>query len=234
MGGPVPCVLGIDPGRTGGGAAVLCAGLERPTALLAVCWTARGERFTVRWASRVPDVRVTLNQTEVYGIVALGTGIGGLATAGFVVGPVLAVVSESPYVGVDPQAALSVARTGAALEAVAAARLSDSRTVKTRTIEPTSWRRILGISAPDRETAKERSLRDVPQLVVGLDELLAELGQVDHVTDAAGVAAVGLRCAAWDGDPADWKARVGLATGPRKSKPKKTPKAGPKRPGRPS
>lgn len=224
----VPCVLGIDPGRAGGGGAVVCAGLARPTAILAVCWTARGERFVVRWATRLPDVRVTLNRAEVYGAPALGTAIGGLATAALLTGPVLAVVSESSYVGVNPQTAISVARTGAALEATAAVRLGEERIVKTRTVAPTSWRRILGISAPDRDAAKDLSLREVPRIVVGLDELLAELGQVDHITDAAGVAAVGLRCAAWDGEPSDWAGRVGDATGPKS----KTRKAGPKRPGR--
>lgn len=223
-----PAVLGIDPGTTGGGGAVLCVGTGRPRALFAACWTARGERFTVRWATAGSGML----QADVVGVAALGTALGGLAHDA-APGLVLAVVSEAPYVGANAQSALSVARTGAALEATAAVRLDDAHLVRTRTVEPTSWRAVLGISAPDREAAKAKSLEYVPLLVPGLSELLAELGQVDHVTDAAGVATVGLRCEAWVGDVADWKARVSFTTGRRKKPKKRAAKldVGPKRPG---
>lgn len=225
-------VLGVDPGRAGGGSAVLAVNRGRIAVALAVLWTAKGELFSVRWVTRGPDNVVTLYVASVYGIAALGTAIGALAeTAAEAWGAdVLAVVSEGPYIGENAQTALSLARTGAAIEATAAARLSTgSRTVRTRTIAPTSWRKILGVSAPDRAAAKEKSLRFVPLLVDGVADVLAELGLVDHVTDAAGVAAVGVRCAAWDGEPAGWAARVTGSSGS-----KKKPKNAPKRPGRQS
>ena len=105
-------VLGVDPGRAGGGSAVLAVNRGRIAVALAVLWTAKGELFSVRWVTRGPDGTVTLYVASVYGIAALGTAIGALAETAAEAweADVLAVVSEGPYIGENAQTALSLAR----------------------------------------------------------------------------------------------------------------------------
>lgn len=203
-------VLGIDPGRSGGGAAALVVDEAAPRAVLVVLWREIApELFDVRWARAWPEpTDLVVDGGRIRGVPALGALIGNLSGE---VPAQVSVCSEAPHIGKNAQSALSVARTGAALEAAAAVRLATGSVVKTRTIAPASWRKILGISAADREEAKAKSLSSVPLLVSGLPELLAAVGAADHVTDAAGVAAVGLRCAVWEGAPAGWAGRVAAA-----------------------
>ena len=62
-------------------------------------------------------------------------------------------------------------------------------------VKAEKWRReLLNVgSFTKRAVAKEASLRLVPKLVDGLNELLIERGQIDHLTDACGIAVWALR-----------------------------------------
>ncbi len=182
-------------------------------ALAVVRWQeseSKPETFKVSRVMRLASGGWDLAESTTIGLAGLGLVIA-VASEPFVRaydGP-LSILSEGPYVGKNPQSSLSIARTGAALEAVVGFRLEMP---KTRTVAPRSWRRVLGISAHEREAAKEASLAFVPRFVDGLAEAMAVIGIVDHVTDAAGVAVVGLRCEAWRGTPKEWADRVGAST----------------------
>lgn len=200
-------VLGIDPGRADGGAAVLVASVRgRPRAVLGIVWRESGGRFRVQ----VQHDGRSADHGSASGIVALGGVIGTQARAvQDRLDTFVSVLSEGPYLGKNVQSALSVARTGAALESVAAYLLAAP---ESRTIVPGGWRKVLGVGAADREIAKARSLAEIPPMLPGLPDLVEGLGRVDHLTDAGGVALTGFLTECWSGTAAEWAARVGGAT----------------------
>lgn len=109
-------------------------------------------------------------------------------------GPIASLVIEAPYVYRNPHTALRIARFGGfvagGIQAVLHER-GDGLAPHAVEIQPSAWRAILGLSAGTRAEAKARSLAGVPNLVPSLRPALERLGQLDHLTDAAGIGLCG-------------------------------------------
>lgn len=132
-------------------------------------------------------------------------------------GGIDALVIEGSYVYKNPHTGLRIARLGGFIAGGIQAALSARQVNVPSAVEisPNAWRAILGLSAPNREIAKERSLAGVPVLVSSVRPILERLGYLDHITDATGIGLCGILQSA---DQPGFEARVASATG---SKPKR-------------
>lgn len=183
--GPRLPAAGVDPGRTG--AAVL---LDAPDRLLAVvawkpCTVAGHDRYRVMSARVTPaglrtDARIIPSRSGAVGAEIVRV----LGEAG---GPPPATLAcEDVYLGKNAQTAIELAKWAGGV--VAPAEHLYGRDA--RWIKPDEWRAfILGLRrGTRREVAKQASLRYVPQRVAGLPDVLRVFGDLDHLSDAAGVA----------------------------------------------
>lgn len=211
-------VLTIDPG--GDGAAALL-GREHDggdvLVLGAVVWRAVSARkHVVSWVRGSRMQRTTVSTIAQVG--ALGIP-GALLDPD---GPVPdAVLVEGAFVGVDARASLGTAREAGRIEAALECAAWPGRPPTTRVVDPNLWWRALGMPpARQRADRKRISVAEVPNLIPGMAEVLRLLGRSDHLTDAAGLGAVGLRHAAWDDvTDCEWTARLSDAgTRPRSAR----------------
>jgi len=149
-------------------------------------------RYRVRWwvdggkepawtDERITPLRAGAVGALVAGYVKLMVSDGGERP---VVETVLA--CESGYVGKDPQASLKLARFSGGIVAP----LEEALGRTSSWILPDVWRATtIGVRrGTPRAACKRASLRLVPARVKGLRRALDHLGELDHVTDAAGVA----------------------------------------------
>ena len=93
---------------------------------------------------------------------------------------------EDAYLGRNPRTVIVVARASGMLMGPMEALLK----LDTRWVRAADWRNIvLGLPpATKREVAKSASLRLMPARCPGTGAVLAVAGELDHITDAAGVA----------------------------------------------
>lgn len=188
---------GIDGGACGAAVRLLGIPGQRPVAIAVATWEVDGDTARVVGMSRAPGGAWTTRRADV------GSALIGLAAARltYLDGPALALCVEDAHVGVDPRAAISVARAAG----VALAGWSSAWPVAApvRVVGPDAWRRLVGV--PNRKgQRKTLAAQVVPTLVdlAGVPDL------TEHVVDAAGVALCGLLHEAW-GPLARWRDRVG-------------------------
>ena len=169
-------VLGIDPGRTGG--AVL---LDERSRLV---WAASWRPCSVGYRTDLYSEGETASERVHGAAAALGAYLVDLLDDAR---PLLGcedvfVHRQRPNV----RSSVSLARWSGAIMAPLEL-LTSSPAVY---YQAAVWRRsILGLSPyTKREAAKAAALRYLPALVPGLDAVLAALGPLDHLADAAGIA----------------------------------------------
>lgn len=189
---PLP-YLGIDPGKNG--AALLLSEARQPLVLYA--WRSR-----VQFGSPVYEVAVLSQEHQRRETVASLHAIGLLmeaSVARVLSRPCWGVAAEAPYVGRNAGTGLIVAyQTGLIAGPLEGHIAGDGKVLQVRA---SIWRRaLLGLPpATKRERAKRYSLDIMPRRLPGLDALLQRASQLlgidpddmDHVTDAGGVAEYG-------------------------------------------
>lgn len=181
-------ILGIDPAINGGAVLISPEG----DAVVGWSWRTRTKRKKRVWEVAVvqPPFSRLEPHKSIHGIAVLIRS----GCARIVEDEPLAIGCEAPHVALDPMAGLSVAMTTGEM-------IGPLREITDLGIYlwmPAMWRLpILGLKIQTkREEAKAASLSGVPKLVPGLAEILevtsgifkCDPANLDHVTDAAGVA----------------------------------------------
>ena len=98
------------------------------------------------------------------------------------------IASEDAYVGKNSNSAIVVARFAGLI--VGALHNYTRANVSVTWIKPSKWQTAI-LKVPfraKREERKRRSLKYIPNLAQGVDQHLDKLGQLDHITDAVGIA----------------------------------------------
>lgn len=208
-------VLGLDPGSKGAAALVVGRpGTAEVQLLGAIRWgPVESGGWELQWTERGRGRRGLVPSLPMVGVA--------IATILVPLGLPDAIVREAQYIGPDPHQAVRIGRNSGLVEGglQVSVRAWREHAPPVRSLEPTSWRLALGLKKPrDREAAKAQALTQIPRLVPGLSEVLAELGQWDDPCEAAGLGAVGVRFFRPDEDEDQWLLRVEGARGPIKTK----------------
>ena len=171
-------ILGIDPG--GPGAAVL---IHREELCWSVDWRATRSGWTARLyrSGEITHAQLSMRDSSIGGYLAALLRIDQVSLTGIAVEDVF---HHSKYKNV--RTVVSLSRFGAAV----AAPVELLTGVSAQYVQASEWRHsILGLNRfTKRDQAKAASLQFIPHLVSGLPRCLAEIGQLDHISDAAGLA----------------------------------------------
>ena len=171
-------ILGIDPG--GPGAAVL---LHKGELCWSVDWRAsrKGWKARLYRSGEITHAQLAGRSSAIGGYLAALLRIDQVVLKGLAVEDVFLHVRHR-----NVKTVTSLARFGGSVSAPI--ELLTGATAEY--VQASVWRKsILGISPyTKRAEAKAASLRFIPHLVSGLPRCLAEIGQLDHISDAAGIA----------------------------------------------
>lgn len=103
------------------------------------------------------------------------------------------IASEDAYVGKNSNSAIVVARFAGMI--VGALHNYTRASLSVSWIKPSKWQTAI-LKIPfraKREERKRRSLHYIPNMATGVDQHLDKLGQLDHITDAVGIALYAIR-----------------------------------------
>ena len=171
-------ILGIDPG--GPGAAVL---LHNGELCWSVDWRAsrRGWKARLYRSGEVTHAQLTGRDSSIGGYLAALLRIDQVKLKGLVIEDVFLHPKHRNVKTVS-----TLARFGGSVSAP----IELLTGVTAKYVQAAVWRhRVLGLSAyTKRDAAKAASLQFIPHLVSGLPRCLTEVGQLDHISDAAGLA----------------------------------------------
>ena len=179
--------IGIDPAQSGAAAI-----LDEEKAVAVLSWRTR-----TRKKKKVYEITITRNGGKNTFIVGSAAEIGSeiaCAALSLCIGEkkAFSVSCEDAYFGKSAKTSIIVARfagliAGACCSTIAAATQNPTTL---RWIKAASWRnKLFKLSHwANREQAKKASLAFVPQLLPSIKEHLQQQGELDHITDAAGVA----------------------------------------------
>ena len=172
--------IGVDPGKEG--AAVVLLGRS---AVAAACWkqVKRQRKSVFEFKLATPEQLVSVEYLPRAS--AVGQSLCQFLRA-FSIGESL-LACEDIFFSKNVRSAVSLARTAGEVVGV----LENHLDTKSEWVMAGEWRYdILGLARnTKREIAKAASLKLLPARVKLLDQILDRVGKLDHVTDAAGVAA---------------------------------------------
>jgi hypothetical protein len=170
--------VGIDPGLSG--AAVV---LDDRSVVFVVSWkpAQRNRRRVVRFTVR--DAQGG-RESVLPRLSSVGRALVGECTRHGVTGALIAV--EDTFMGRNVKSAVSIARGSGLVVGVVESIMDNSAAW----VMAHEWRAVvLGMRRnADRATVKRASLTMIPARVAGLKEICGPVGEIDHVTDAAGIA----------------------------------------------
>lgn len=187
-------VIGIDPASDGSACII-----RDNVALVSVSWSRkRRQKNKVAYTTHLVDISIYGDpQTQ---SMQCKTG----ADIGAQIGAYLTllradedepfyIASEDAYVGKNSNSAIVVARFAGMI--VGALHNYTRANVAVHWIKPSKWQSAI-LKVPfkaKREERKRRSLRTIPILVESATDHLDKLGQLDHITDAIGIALYSIR-----------------------------------------
>ena len=171
-------ILGIDPG--GPGAAVL---LHRGELCWSVDWRATRSGWKARLyrGGEITHAQLSMRDSSIGGYLAALLRIDQVSLQGLAVEDVFVHGKHK-----NVRTAVVLARFGAA----AAAPIELLTGVSAQYVQASEWRAsVLGLNRyTKRDQAKAASLQFMPSLVSGLGRCLSSVAQLDHLSDAAGLA----------------------------------------------
>ena len=186
--------IGIDPARAGAITVLTASPTGGAVALLVVAWkkATRGRKpvFLVDvWRHTKPKKKTqrVVGFAARISVVVIDHLVDLLAEMEVVTDNIVFSIStEDAYIGRSAKTGLSVARFGGQVAGVLEAHLR----TESLWIRAAEWRKaVLTLGHfTKREQAKKASLAYIPPLVENLREAIIVLGDLDHITDSAGVA----------------------------------------------